>query len=50
MKYYVHEIDKLFYDIANGKELSLIESVNEHSGVWVEMAEKEYNEFQNATK
>ena len=50
MKYYIHEIDKLFYDIAKGKKLSLTESVNEHSGVWVEMTEKEYNEFQNATK
>lgn len=45
MKYFIHELDKLFFDIAKGKELSLTDSVNEHSGVWIEMTEKEYNEL-----
>ena len=46
MKYYVHEIDKLFYDIAKGKQLSLDESVDKHDGIWVEMTDEEYRNFQ----
>ena len=45
MKYYIHEIDKLFYDISKGKQLSLNESSDKHDGIWVEMTDEEYRDF-----
>lgn len=47
MKYYVHEIDKLFYDIAKGKQLFLNESVDKRDGIWIEMTDEEYRNFKN---
>ena len=45
MKYYIHEIDKLFYDIAKGKQLSLNELSDKYYGIWVEMTDEEYRDF-----
>lgn len=45
MKYYIHEIDKLFCDIAKGKQLSLNKPSNKHNGIWVEMTDEEYRDF-----
>ena len=45
MKYYIHEINKLFYDIAKGKQLSLNEPSDKRDGIWVEMTDEEYRDF-----
>ena len=50
MKYYIHEIDKLFYDIAKGKQLSLNEPSDKRDGIWVEMTDEEYRDLRKNIK